>query len=176
MGYSYGSALCQGVLILNKIQKRKRKSSFSMDVKVEQTNSSLTVSPRAEMTTLATHEIDRRKAFKILEGVFPFDEYTGAITALSYISSSTVLIGTLFDVTTRVAPHHSRDHYMSRLIGRLCMEKFATYEDLVQLSNDSVTLSSVRVKKLSEHHTETYHMRSCYCQIDEEESESDDDE
>lgn len=147
-----------------------------MSVKVEASVTHSSVSPSAAMASLSAKTVDRKVALKILEGVFPYDEYPQACSILTSVSrnTDTVTVGSLFDITAQLSSGHSNDHYTSRLVGRLCMENLATFEDLQQLSLLTSQTAPSQRRKLHEERTETYHMRSCYCQFDEHESESED--
>lgn len=145
-----------------------------MATKIEPPAASIGVSPPAAMTSLAEKTLERKAAFKVLEGVFPYTEYATACSALAMASnnSEVITIGTLFDVTAKLSSQSS-EHYTSRLVGRLSMESVGTYDDLDQLSALVLQAASSHMKKHHEQRTETYHMRSCYCQFHEDESESD---
>ena len=144
-----------------------------MSVKVEANGTHSSVSPSATMASLSAKTLDRKTAFKVLEGVFPYDEYARACSILSSVSRNmdTVTVGALFDVTAQLSPDHSSDHYTSRLVGRLCMENVGTYEDLQELSSLTLQTAPTHRRKFHEQRTETYHMRSCYCQFDEDETD-----
>ncbi len=137
-----------------------------MDIKVESTVSTGDKSPGVSTMALSTKEMDRTKAFKILEGVFPLVEYSAAATALSYASgnASTITIGTLIDA---IISHTSDDIYSNRLIGILSMEGMAVYDDLEYLIKEARATFRMR-RRTSQPLSETYHMHSCYCKMGEE--------
>ena len=146
-----------------------------MATKIEPIPDNKGVSPPAAMTSLAEKTLERRVAFKVLEGVFPYTEYATACSALTVVSRNAdkISIGTLFDVTARLSSQDN-DHYTGRLIGRLSMESVGSYDDLENLSALVLQTYRSHMKKYPEQRTETYHMRSCYCQFHEDEDEDED--
>ena len=130
--------------------------------------STIPKSPTNKMA-LASKMIKRTAAFAVMESVFPYDEYASAASTLAFVTqnSSTVTVGSLFDVVASLKPGLTDESYMYRLIGRLCMENVGAYEDLEALSKESHIITMDEMKKLPEESRMTYHMRVCYCQGDE---------
>jgi hypothetical protein len=127
------------------------------------------------MATLATQTLPKATVCKVLESVFPFDEYSSALSTLGLISrdSTDMMIGSLFDLvhilTYEVTNHDST--YSNRLIGRLCMENVGTFEALEKISSDSRTAI---LKKSPDQYTHLrMQRRTCYCQNDDEAEDSD---
>ena len=126
------------------------------------------------MATLATQTLPKATVCKILESVFPFDEYSSALSTLGLFSrgSTDLMIGSLFDLvhilTYEVTNHDST--YSNRLIGRLCMEKIGTFEALEKISEDSRT--AVLKKSPDEYAHLRMQRRICYCHQNNEDAEN----
>lgn len=125
------------------------------------------------MATLATHTLPKATVCKILESVFPFDEYSSALSTLGLFSrdSADMMIGTLFDLvhilTYDVTTHDLT--YSNRLIGRLCMENVGTFETLEKISEDS--RAAVLKKSPDEYTHLRMQRRICYCHQNNEDAE-----
>ena len=125
------------------------------------------------MATTATQTILKEKAFKVLESVFPFDEYHSAVStlAVSIRDSPEIMIGSLFDLVHILTYNTNDTTYADRLVGRLCMEKVGNFEELEKISAESRTAI---LKKSPDQYTHlSTQIRICYCQHDEDTQDSD---
>jgi hypothetical protein len=125
------------------------------------------------MATMATQTILKETAFKVLESVFPFDEYHSAAStlAVSIRDSPEIMIGLLFDLVHILTYNTNDTTYADRLIGRLCMEKIGNFETLEKISAESRT--SILKKSPDQYTHLRTQTRICYCQQDEETENSD---
>ena len=141
-----------------------------MDIKVEQTGAHSHMSS-STMTTLSHKTITVEKAYTILEVVFPYTDLSKAHAILRRVIgySTDVMVGTLFDVAFSASSYDDRETIFLRLVGQLCGERVGTYEEIEGLAKEtllSAASESVSQKKTREPLTETYHMKSCYCQYE----------
>ena len=121
------------------------------------------------MTILSEKTIPVAKAYIILMAIFPDTLVANALAILRRVVgySEDIMIGTLFDIVFAASGYNDHETFFLRLIGQLCAERVGTYEEIEDLSKETVTaaaLEAAHKKSNPAPEEETYHMLVCHCQ------------
>ena len=120
------------------------------------------------MTILSEKTIPVAKAHVIVAAIFPDTLVGNALSILRRVVgySEDIMIGTLFDIVFAASGYNDHEIFFLRLIGQLSAERVGTYEEIEDLSKETVTagvLERSRKKSQTNPREETYHMPDCYC-------------